>query len=275
MNNLKDKKLKKLINSKFLYTLPLVGMGLIGTHQTTHAMFPKKQPTTTQPPSTSRSTLTTTTSSISTTPTPTTSRLSTSALGSQSNLGARSKTTTTGTTSASTSKSSSSVSFISINYPPTKEELETMKMSGNLGESLKVLGKKAFYGQLGSRPSSGKHNPEKIANELSESVNDVSSSIFRKSAYDKAYKTGKLLKYEDMKKINEESKDFGDSMASIVSSNFKQSISNFNDLDINNEDINKTFEKTRIIFDILGSDIETAANHLLTTQVSKFIESNK
>lgn len=267
MNNLKDKNLKKLISSKLLYTLPLASMGLIGTHQTTHAMFPKKQPTTTQPPSTSRSTLTSTTASTS-------SRLSTSSLGSQSNLGARPKTTTS-TTSASTSKSSSSVSFISINYPPTKEELETMKMSGNLGESLKVLGKKAFYGQLGSRPSSGKHDPEKIANELSESVSSVSSSIFRKISYDKAYKTGKLLNYENMKSINQESEDFADSMASIVSDKFKQSISSFNDLDINNKDINKTFESTRIILDILGSDIETAANHALTTQVSKFIESHK
>mgnify|MGYP005788148623 CR=1 FL=1 len=31
MNDLKNKNLKKLINSKLLYTLPLAGVGLLGT----------------------------------------------------------------------------------------------------------------------------------------------------------------------------------------------------------------------------------------------------
>ncbi len=39
INNSKNKRLKKLINSKLLYTLPLAGIGLIGTQQTTNAMF--------------------------------------------------------------------------------------------------------------------------------------------------------------------------------------------------------------------------------------------
>ncbi len=36
---IKFKNTKKIINPKFLYALPLAGMGLIGTYQTTHAMF--------------------------------------------------------------------------------------------------------------------------------------------------------------------------------------------------------------------------------------------
>lgn len=39
INNSKNKRLKKLINSKILYTLPLAGVGIIGTQYTTSAMF--------------------------------------------------------------------------------------------------------------------------------------------------------------------------------------------------------------------------------------------
>lgn len=49
MNNFKNKNFTKIINSKFLYALPLVGIGLIYTHQTANAMFnPNKKPLTNQ-----------------------------------------------------------------------------------------------------------------------------------------------------------------------------------------------------------------------------------
>lgn len=258
MNNSKDKKLKNL-NYKLLYTLPLVGIGWINTQQNAHGMFQKKQPTTTQTPSTSRSSITTATST--TTPTPTTSRLSTSALGSQSNLGAKPKTSTT--------------SAVSTSYKPSKEELQNMKMSNNLGESLKILIEKAFYDKLESKISSNQQNFDDLKNDLSGNVKEVSSSIFRKKVYDNAYKTGKLLNHEDMKRINEASEDFGNSMSSIAVDKFKTSVSNFEDIDINTEGINKSFEKTRIILKILGDDIQTAADHVLKTQVGKFINSQE
>lgn len=39
MNYPKNKRLKRLINSKFIYTLPLAGIGLIGTHQASNAIL--------------------------------------------------------------------------------------------------------------------------------------------------------------------------------------------------------------------------------------------
>lgn len=36
---IKFKNMKKIINPKFLCALPLTGIGLLGTHQATHAMF--------------------------------------------------------------------------------------------------------------------------------------------------------------------------------------------------------------------------------------------
>ena len=39
MNDTKNKRLKRLINSKFIYTLPLVGIGLLGTHRASNAIL--------------------------------------------------------------------------------------------------------------------------------------------------------------------------------------------------------------------------------------------
>lgn len=39
MNDTKNKRLKRLINSKFLYALPLAGIGLLGTHRSSNAIL--------------------------------------------------------------------------------------------------------------------------------------------------------------------------------------------------------------------------------------------
>ncbi len=265
MNNLKDKNLKKLISSKLLYALPLAGMGLISTHQTTHAMFTKKQPTTTQPPSTSRNTLTTTTP---TTSTP--SRLSTSAIGSKTNLGARPKTTTT-----TSSLPSSPVSSTSSSYGDSKEELQVMKTSGNLGNSIKDLVKQAFESKLYTVSSSSNQDSNEISDSLSFAVKEMSSSAFRKKVYESSHKTGKLLTHENMKNINEASEEFGDAISSVISSHMKRANSNLEDIKINEKDSNIISEKAKSISYVLGEDVETATNHLLATQVDKLIESNK
>ncbi len=74
--NIKMKGFKKLTNSKLLYTLPLAGIGLIGTQQTANAMFnpPRNTPTVkhfngTSPTSTSRGSLSTTNTTTNTTTT--------------------------------------------------------------------------------------------------------------------------------------------------------------------------------------------------------------
>ncbi len=84
INNSKNKRLKKLINSKILYTLPLAGIGIIGTQQTANAMFNPNGRPIPRPSTTYRTTLSIRITSNKTTST--SSRLSTSNLNSQTNL---------------------------------------------------------------------------------------------------------------------------------------------------------------------------------------------
>ena len=57
INNSKNNRLKNFINSKILYTLPLAGIGIIGTQQTTNAMFNPNGRAIPQPSTTYRTTL--------------------------------------------------------------------------------------------------------------------------------------------------------------------------------------------------------------------------
>lgn len=279
MNNSKDKTIKIFINSKFLYALPLVSVGMICTQQSVHAMLQKNQPTTTKPTSTSRNTLTTTTSTVSTSTTPTSSRLSTSSLGSQSSLGARPKTSSLSTPSTSNLKSSISQSNLSSPLLTTKNLVgENIKVESKstFGNSMKILVRNALTDMmvLKIKTPQGEDLSEILSNTiyiLKKDVSNKSKEAFTTEAQKQLSSKNIAVNENSIKTIDESAKTFSEVMLHSIGKSFNEARQKLKIIDTGNK-----YRDLNLMMDIskdIQSSVESSSSSNFESSIRSFVKS--